>query len=153
MAEASIVKQRIAREHGEPTAYRETFPSPLRLLTLERFSGLPPVKINRLRAIAQAALDGRLDASHLRSLEVSTAIEDLQEIEGVGPFTAELVLVRGAGHPDVFPLHERRLHAAMRLAYGRGDADVEELAKLAQAWAPYRSWVSFLFRSKAAQNG
>ncbi|GAA1988257.1 hypothetical protein [Amycolatopsis minnesotensis] len=37
---------------------------------------------------------------------------------GIGPFSAQLILVRGAGHPDVFPRDERRLADEMRHRYG-----------------------------------
>ena len=67
----------------------------------------------------------------------------------VGPFSAGLILVRGANHPDVFPAAEPRLHRAMRAAYDRPDASEAELARIAEAWRPYRSWVSVLFRSAA----
>ncbi|MGA9598538.1 MAG: DNA-3-methyladenine glycosylase 2 family protein [Acidimicrobiia bacterium] len=147
---ASRVKKHMARELGDRIGDGYAFPGPSRLEQLESFPGLPQVKIERLRAVAGAALAGRLDSRRLRSSGVEETLARLREIEGVGPFTAELILVRGAGHPDVFPRHEHRLHRAMRSAYGLTDASVNTLAVRAEHWSPYRSWVSFLFRVQAA---
>jgi DNA-3-methyladenine glycosylase II len=56
--------------------------------------------------------------------------------------------VRGAGDPDHFPQHERRLHRAMVDAYGLDAASpIERLIEIAEAWRPFRSWVSLLLRS------
>lgn len=117
------------------------FPAPAALHAAAPELGLPEVKVERLRAVADAARDGLLDAAALRALRVDDALDRLRTIPGVGPFSAELILVRGAGHPDVFPTAEKRLHAEMRHTYG----DVD-LAVTAEAWRPFRSWVALLLR-------
>lgn len=73
---------------------------------------------------------------------------ELRELPGVGPFSAGLILIRGAGAPDAFPGDEPRLFAILREAYGLPeDAPPAAYRKLADAWRPYRSWASFLFRA------
>jgi DNA-3-methyladenine glycosylase II len=119
-------------------------------LEIAHLDGINQVKLDRLHAVARAALDGLLDATGLREMPPVDAIERLRSIPGIGPFSAELILVRGAGHPDVFPAAEQRLHRIMRERYGRPNPTARELAETAEAWRPYRSWVSFLFRSSAA---
>ncbi|GAB2976089.1 hypothetical protein GCM10017788_40710 [Amycolatopsis acidiphila] len=64
-----------------------------------------------------------------------------------GPFSAQLILVRGAGHPDVFPDSEERLHAEMRELYALPEASPAALAEVADRWRPYRSWVALLLRT------
>lgn len=111
------------------------------------------IKMQRLHALAEAALDGTLDATHLRALPTDHALAELRTLPGIGPFSAELILIGGAGHPDVFPRHEPRVHKAVATAYGLGapttDDDVTQLAKIADRWKPYRSWVAFLLRVRA----
>jgi 3-methyladenine DNA glycosylase/8-oxoguanine DNA glycosylase len=92
---------------------------------------------------------GELDGARLRAMEPEQALDALRSLPGVGPFSAGLILVRGANHPDVFPAAEPRLHRAMRAAYARPDASAAELDRIAEAWRPFRSWVSMLFRSAA----
>lgn len=60
-------------------------------------------------------------------------------------FSAELILVRGVGDPDLLPRHERRLARAVRAAYDLPeDADLQPVA---EAWRPYRAWVALLLRA------
>jgi DNA-3-methyladenine glycosylase II len=152
IVQAAAVKARMAEEHGVGLSIDGTtihaFPAPRALLDVAEVSGLNAVKIGRLHAVAEAALAGGLDGDRLRSLPVGEALRGLQEIPGIGPFSAELILVRGAGAPDVFPVHERRLHASMAERYHLDDPDVDELERVAARWSPFRSWVALLLRTE-----
>jgi len=142
ITQAAVVKQRLATELGEHGA----FPAPERLATLTAPQrGLTQRKIDQLRTLAGAALDGKLSRSALRAMTHEEAAEQLQRLPGIGPFSAELILIRGVGDPDAMPQHERRLARAVRAAYDLPeDADVEPVAK---RWRPYRAWVALLLRA------
>jgi 3-methyladenine DNA glycosylase/8-oxoguanine DNA glycosylase len=152
-AAAASVKERIARRWGRGCPVDGVglwaFPSPARLAEVADELPVPEVKRRRLRALAEAAQDGRLDAGRLRALPAEAALAAVRELPGMGPFSAELVVVRGAGAPDVFPRNEGRLHAAMADLYGLTDPTVDELARRAAGWSPYSSWVSLLVRAHA----
>ena len=141
MTQAATIMRRLAEELGE----RGAFPAPARLIELSAPQpGMTEQKVEQLRTLAAAALDGRLGRDRLRGMEPDEAIEDLQDLPGIGPFSAELILIRGVGAPDALPHHEPRLLRAARDVYGLpDDADV---APVAEAWRPYRSWVSLLLR-------
>lgn len=151
IAQAAGIKERIARDHGERRLVDGVelcaFPAPEALLAALDGIDLPRVKVERLRGIAAAALDGRLDGARLRGMAESDALADLQQLGGIGPFSADLILVRGAGAPDVFPDSERRLHDSMVELYRLPDASPERLAEVAARWSPYRSWVGVLIRN------
>ncbi|WP_432431026.1 DNA-3-methyladenine glycosylase family protein [Streptomyces hygroscopicus] len=160
MTQAAAVKARLAERYGRRvqiagrTLY--AFPTPPVLRTVTRAPGLTEVKIERLHALAEAADDGLLDAARLRAMPVDDALAALRALPGIGPFSAELILIRGAGHPDVFPRHEPRLRAAMANAYGLGATDSRDprrLAGIADRWKPYRSWVALLLRARAERIG
>jgi DNA-3-methyladenine glycosylase II len=87
-----------------------------------------------------------LDAAHLRFLAPERALEELKDLPGVGPFSAQLILLRGAGGPDHPPLAEPRTQHAVARAYGMDEPSQEEVDALAEAWKPYRTWVTFLLR-------
>lgn len=144
MTQAASIMQRLARELGEHGA----FPSPRRLVDLDATAGLTDAKVAQLRGVARAALDGTLTRAHLRELEVDVGIEQLQRLPGIGPFSAELIMVRGVGAPDLFPKHERRLDSAIRTAYGLSDSD--DVRRVVERWRPYRAWVGLLLRAGAA---
>ncbi|MEJ5913622.1 DNA-3-methyladenine glycosylase family protein [Pseudokineococcus sp. 1T1Z-3] len=151
MTQAAATKERIAREHGGVLDVAgvplPVFPGPRALHDVAGTLPLPAAKRERLAALAAAALDGVLDADRLRSTAADDALADLQRLPGIGPFSAELVLVRGAGAPDVFPRSEGRLHDSMRQLWDAPDADVPRLARVAARWSPYRSWVALLVRA------
>lgn len=158
MTQAAAIKARLAQEHGQPlnVAGRQlsAFPTPAVLCSLDHIPGLTDTKVERLHAIADAALDGRLDAAALRAQPAEQALAALRELPGIGPFSAELILIRGAGHPDVFPVTERRLHQAMATAYDLDTATADtpgRLAGIADAWRPHRSWVALLLRARAQE--
>jgi DNA-3-methyladenine glycosylase II len=150
--QAAAIKARMARELGEAVSFpgRElsAFPAPQRLASLDGFPGLAGRKPEWLRSLAVAALDGRLDAARLRALPAAEALAQLRELPGIGEFSAELVLLRGAGAPDEVPRHESRLARAVALAYDLpGPPSAGEIARISDGWRPYRTWTTLLLRT------
>ncbi len=151
ITQAAAVKRRIAEDlgttvdiHGDGVV---AFPGPDQLGVLEQAQGLDERKVTRLHAVAEAALEGRLDGARLRGMDSDEALARLQELPGIGPFFAELILLRGAGEPDRFPSGERRLHQSMAELYRRDKPDLATLTGIADGWRPYRTWVSVLIRT------
>ncbi|KIF74903.1 Fe-S cluster assembly protein HesB [Streptomyces sp. 150FB] len=158
MTQAATIKVRFAERYGERLQIADrtlyAFPTPPVLSTVTLAPGLTGLKLEQLHALAEAATAGELDAARLRAMPADDALASLRTLPGIGPFSAELILIRGAGHPDVFPLHERRLHASMADAYGLGESDsgdMRRLTEIADRWKPYRSWVGLLLRVRAEQ--
>ncbi|SKA97364.1 DNA-3-methyladenine glycosylase II [Agreia bicolorata] len=137
MRQAAATKTRITKQLGDDGA----FPSPEALLgaTLE----LPGRKAEYLRAVAEAALDGRLSGSYLRSLDPTDALAQVQSILGLGPFAAELVVIRGANFTDLLPRNEGRLNDEIVKRYGT----YRSLEEITEAWKPFRSWASVHLRA------
>jgi DNA-3-methyladenine glycosylase II len=149
--QAAAVKARIAERLGEPVSFGgrvvHAFPSPQRLAELGMFPGLAGRKPEWLRSLAQAALDGQLDAARLRAMPHEEAMADLKKLPGIGDFSAGLILLRGAGDPDAVPGQEPRLARAVALAYGLpGPATPGQLEEISENWRPYRTWVTLLMR-------
>jgi DNA-3-methyladenine glycosylase II len=70
----------------------------------------------------------------------------LQEVHGIGPWTADIYLLFCLGHPDVFPVGDLALRNAVAEAFGTPPPmDPAELAAIAEAWAPHRSVAAYLF--------
>lgn len=99
---AAKIKLGLAAAHGDTVSLagriHRVFPSPERLLEVEAFPGLSAEKVARLHGVARAAIEGKLDAYRLRALGEDAAIAELQQIRGVGPWTAARVYFRGAAH-------------------------------------------------------
>lgn len=135
-----------AVELGGNTQY--AFPGPLRLMGLGGFPGLSGRKVEYLRMLARAARAGKLEASYLRSLITTEALARLKELPGIGDFSAELILLRGAGEADRCPTREPRLARAVAMAYGlEKTPTAEEVGEISEVWRPYRTWVALHLRT------
>ncbi len=150
--QAAAFKRRIAEQHGHVVEIDGTvmraFPSPERLVGVLGELRLHERKRTYLAAFAAAARGGALDGKRLRASDPQAAIAELQELPGIGPFSAELIIVRGANHPDVLPRHEDRLTKEMAEAYQRPDPSQQELADIASRWRPYRAWAAVHLRAR-----
>jgi DNA-3-methyladenine glycosylase II len=151
IVQAARVKQRMADELGQAVDVhgdvRHAFPAPARLAALDGFPGLFARKVENLRSLGEAAAVGQLDGDRLRALPREEALAELKRLPGIGDFSAELVLLRGAGDPDHLPSHEPRLCRGAALAYGLDEPpDRAWLEERAEAWRPYRTWVVLLLR-------
>ena len=143
MSQAASLRQDLVSAHGDAGA----FPAPAALRGLEL--DLPGRKAEYVTAVAEAALDGLLDGAALRSVPADEAIRRVQTVKGLGPFAAELVVLRGAAAPDALPSHERRLADEVAARYGSD----RTLTEVADAWRPYRTWAAFHLRVLAEQAG
>jgi DNA-3-methyladenine glycosylase II len=152
MTQAARIKARLAEELGETVEIHgdrvHAFPAPSRLLELTAFRGLFGRKVEYLRGLAHATLEGRLDADRLRGLPADEALAELQCLPGVGEFSSRLILLRGAGTADGPPAREPRFLRAVTEAYGLEEPPGEtELERLIDTWRPYRTWTAFLLRT------
>jgi len=141
IVQAARLREDMISRHGDAGA----FPAPQMLRTQDL--DLPGRKAEYLRAVAETALDGVLDTAVLRSADPDQAVHAVQQIKGLGPFAAELVVLRGANTPDVLPRHERRLKAEITERYGP-DRSLDEVSA---AWRPYRTWVAVHLRALSGQ--
>ncbi|MBK7863590.1 MAG: DNA-3-methyladenine glycosylase 2 family protein [Archangiaceae bacterium] len=141
MTQAARLAERLAREagdvvevDGEPLA---AFPRPQTFLARSGFAGITDEKWARLQTVARAALEGELSFA---ALDREGARERLLKLRGVGPWTADMVLIRGVGPSDVLPDTEPTLHRAVAHRYG-AKARLDEVSA---TWAPFRTWVSVM---------
>ena len=122
-------------------------PGPEAMLGVAELASLPEFKLRRLHGVARAALDGRLDTAALRALEPSEATARLRELEGIGEFYAELVVVRALGHTDVLSRVDPALLAAAGVMLGTGEPlTATALDAHAAAWRPWRTWAAGALR-------
>lgn len=156
MTMASRIKQRLALFTGSVAeGFGRTFlpaPPPRAILALDRFDGLPEEKLLRMKGVAAAALEGRLDAERLRSMAYEDAHAELRSLRGIGQWTADHVLVRGTGLADELPVSEPRVLRGIAEAYGLpATPSDEEAFAIAEKWRPLRTWISVMLVSKLSR--
>jgi DNA-3-methyladenine glycosylase II len=150
------VRERLSQAHGAVFGLAgeqlAALPTPGQMLLVESFPGIPAGKMARLHGVARAALEGRLDAGHLMELGPERAMAELREINGIGPFYSELIVIRGTGFTDVLPVSEpRALALAARLYHLPAPPDQERFRALAEPWKPFRTWAVVLIRAAASR--
>jgi DNA-3-methyladenine glycosylase II len=150
------VRARLSAEHGRTFTLDgvelAALPTPEQLLAVDQVDGLTEEKVERMHGVAHAAQDGRLDPVALAAMEPADALAQVQTIKGIGPFYAELIVVRSLGLPDALPGNETRLLGLVGQLYGRGDAVTPaELAEIAEHWRPFRTWAAVLIRAATSR--
>ena len=125
----------LARGDDRPGLDR-VFPTPAQLLDapLEGI-GLPRTRAATLRALAAAALDGRIDFRAGQRLEDFVA--RMTALPGIGAWTAHYVAMRALGHPDAFPAGDLVLQQVLG---GEQRLSERETEARSQAWRPWRAY-------------
>ncbi len=102
--------------------------------------GFSRQKTSYCRNLAQAIIDKSLDLSALSKLDDVQVKEQLMRIKGIGPWTANIYLLRALGRPDIWPNGDIALAAAVQKQWGLSSwPSWEELNRLSLEWKPWRS--------------
>jgi DNA-3-methyladenine glycosylase II len=99
-----------------------------------RALGLSWAKVRTVRALAEAALEGRIDFPHLTSLPDEAVIGLLTPLPGIGRWTAEMFLMFGLARPDVFSFGDLVLRQELERLYPEA-----VLIDVVASWSPYRT--------------
>jgi DNA-3-methyladenine glycosylase II len=150
------LRRRMSEAHGRSFELagrtEAALPTPSQLLSISEVPGLPAERVPRLHAIANAAHDGQLDVDRLRAMEPEAAMLDLQQLPGIGPFYSALIVIRALGLTDVLSVQEDRTRELVREGYGLDHVpDDDELATIAEAWRPFRTWAAVTLRALSSR--
>ena len=106
--------------------------------------GLSGQKVGYLRDLCTRIADGRLISTSSRRSTDELVIERLTSVKGFGRWTAEMFLMFRLHRPDVLPVGDLGIVNAIQRLYGlRKRPDARKIAKLGEAWRPYRSVASW----------
>jgi AraC family transcriptional regulator of adaptative response / DNA-3-methyladenine glycosylase II len=96
--------------------------------------GLPGARAASLQRFAQAIVRG--DISFTPGSDPQPTIARLQELPGIGPWTAEYIAMRGLHWPDALPASD------LGLLKASGCKSATQLQRVAEAWRPWRSYAA-----------
>jgi len=109
-----------------------------------RGAGLSSQKVSYLRDLSAHIGDGRLSLDELDELPDEAVIERLTRVKGFGRWTAQMFLMFRLHRPDVLPVDDLGIvNAVQRLYRLRKKPDAKRVAKIGEAWRPYRSVASW----------
>jgi DNA-3-methyladenine glycosylase II len=150
---AYTLKRRLVESFGRSVMHEgETywvFPKPedIAKLTVTDLDGLRMTvkKCEFLIGVAQLMAKGELTKEQLLNIEnVKAAEKILIKIRGIGPWTANYVLMRCLRFPDAFPIDDVGLHNAIKLLLGAEKKPTkEEILKLSANWTGWESYATF----------
>lgn len=107
--------------------------------------GLSAAKIKSIREIGKAVAEGRIDLNAVGEMPADDAHAALVALHGIGPWTADIYLLFCLGHADAFPAGDLAVQEAARIALNlRKRPDAKALAKIAEAWRPWRGVAAHL---------
>ena len=143
VAGASTLMGRLAMEFGE------RFPSPEEGLThltpsAERLAdagarairsiGLPAARAETIHELSRRVANGELTLDP--EADVRVLMPRLIGIRGIGPWTAEYIVMRALHWPDAFPASDLVLRRAA------GNLTTSQLTRRAESWRPWRSYAA-----------
>jgi AraC family transcriptional regulator of adaptative response / DNA-3-methyladenine glycosylase II len=118
-----------------------TFPSIDELATFDCTSlKIPAARQRSMRGLIEGLVDGRvrLDAG----ADWNHAREQLLALPGIGPWTAEMIAMRGLGDPDAFPATD------MGVVKAAAELGITAIDAHAAAWSPWRAYATHYLWSK-----
>ncbi len=143
---ASTIFGRLADATGVPV----TPPSILKLTPKKmRSLGLSRQKSDYIRDLAKKTAAGEVDFEQCLTLDDSAIIEHLTAVKGIGVWTVHMFLIFALRRPDVLPVGDLGVRAAIKKAYGlEAMPTTAESERIAASWKPYCSVASwYLWRS------
>ncbi|MGC3997816.1 MAG: AlkA N-terminal domain-containing protein [Anaeromyxobacter sp.] len=143
VAAATTLAGRLVAAHGRPLAAPGPHPAlthvpptaaEVAALPLEalRALGLPSARARTLQGLAQALASGAVALAPRAEPEAATTA--LLALDGVGPWTASYLAMRGLGHADAFPAGDLGVRKAL------GGLSPAQAEAAAERWRPWRAY-------------
>jgi AraC family transcriptional regulator, regulatory protein of adaptative response / DNA-3-methyladenine glycosylase II len=96
--------------------------------------GLTAARATTVRSLARAFAEGGLVLHP--GMRASDAVERLQHVPGIGPWTAHYIAMRVLGDPDAFP------HSDLGLMHALEIKQPKEILATAETWRPWRAYAA-----------
>lgn len=115
-----------------------------------RKAGVSPQKIRYLRDLSSRVANGQLDLNGLKEMDDGEVVRVLDEVKGIGPWTAHMFLLFTLGRTDVLPLDDLGIQMAVKRVYSlRKLPGAKKIEEIASKWHPYCSVASlYLWHAK-----
>lgn len=125
------------------------FPSPERIAALDTADLIPlqltSKKAEYLIGVARLVAEGKLSKERLLATgDCKAAEKQLVSVRGIGPWTANYVLMRCLRYPSAFPIDDVGLHLALKQLLGLDHKPSKEtIERLSVHWAGWEAYATF----------
>lgn len=118
-------------------------PTPEKLLKMPdakiRACGPSWAKAKYVKNVALAVMEKKLDLENFQNLSDEEIKRELIAIKGIGPWTAEMLLMFTFRREDIFSIGDMGIQNAMFKHYQVKKGDFKKMLKIAESWRPYRT--------------
>ena len=104
--------------------------------------GLSFRKVGYMKGAARKALLGELDVEALRHMDDTRVSAALCQLEGVGVWTAEMLMLFSLQRPDIFSFGDLAIHRGLRMVYRHKVVNRERFEMYRRRFSPYGSVAS-----------
>ncbi|MEI8148811.1 MAG: hypothetical protein WCG62_07005 [Actinomycetes bacterium] len=149
----NIVYQQLAGNaaaaiHGRLVAGVDGAVAPERVLALTDDEcatfGLSRAKRDSIRDLSMKTLDGRIHFARHGRMDDAAVIDELVQVRGIGPWTAQMYLMHDLGRYDVWPTLDYGVRKGWSQLHGMDEMiTIKAMGTAADHLAPYRSSVAW----------
>jgi DNA-3-methyladenine glycosylase II len=150
---AHTIEERIVKKFGEPLTIDGytyfAYPTSQNIADASiseiQQVGLSMRKAEYIQNAATLIVDGKLDLERLKTQQnAEQIIAELDEIKGIGVWTAELTMLRGMQKLDAFPADDFGIRRVISKYYCSGKAvDASEAREIAKAWGNWKGLAAY----------
>ena len=145
---AYLMREKITAKYGDVVEGTPVFPDEHTLSKASLSSlvqcGLSHRKAEYVRDLSRMVADKQIDLEELRQMPDDEVYSTLTQIRGIGPWTAEYVLVRGLGRPDRVPAEDLGIRDVVGKYLGNGErVEAPRVQELLKPFAPFRGLTAY----------
>ena len=150
---ANTLEHRVIKKFGDVLTLDENsyyaYPTPDNLVSASvddlRECGLSQRKAEYVVGLSRQISNGGLDLEKIKGYEDSDRIiKELDEIRGIGVWTAELTMIRSMQKWDAFPADDLGLRRVISKYYRNGESiSAEEARKIAEPWKAWKGLAAY----------
>lgn len=104
--------------------------------------GITFKKAGYIKALAAKVTAGAFDLDAVERMDDASAIAALSSLDGIGVWTAEMLLLFCLGRPDVLSYGDLAIHRGMRMVYHHRKVTREMFERYRRRYSPYGSVAS-----------
>lgn len=114
--------------------------------------GITFTKARYIKSCAEKVASGQFDLDAVREMDDAEAIAALSSLEGVGVWTAEMLLLFCLGRPDILSYGDLAIHRGMRMVYHHRKVTREMFERYRRRYSPYGSVASLYLWAISSMN-
>ncbi len=131
--------------------FRKLFPlgkvTAKKILTLTdekmRSAGLSGAKARAVKSLAEHVVSGKIKMNKIGGLSDAEVMDELTQVKGIGPWTAQMILMFSLARTDIFSKGDLGLRKGLMLLYGmKNPPNEKKIDSITTLWSPWRTYAA-----------